>query len=48
MSNQFANLFSYLKEFIMDYQILKAEVEQKTAQTLEVLKGERLMCRIVL
>ena len=24
----------------MDYQILKAEVEQKTAQTLEVLKGE--------
>ena len=24
----------------MDYQILKTEVEQKTAQTLEVLKGE--------
>jgi ribosome recycling factor len=33
-------LISYFKEFFMDYSALKSEVEQKTAQTLEVLQGE--------
>lgn len=40
MSNQFANLFTQEGDFNMDYQILKAEVEQKTQQTLDVLSGE--------
>ena len=40
MSNQFATIFSYQGDFIMDYTTLKAEVEQKTQQTIEVLKNE--------
>jgi ribosome recycling factor len=40
MSNIFANLFLTSKENYMDYQTLKNEVEQKTAQTLEVLQNE--------
>ena len=43
MSNKFANL-SYTDKkygvYIMDYQSLKSEVEQKTAQTIEVLQDE--------
>ncbi len=42
MSNHFANLCTvcYIKEIFMDYSLLKNEVEQKTAQTLEVLQNE--------
>ncbi len=43
MSNHFANLAIgnyHSKEIYMDYDALKAEVEQKTAQTLEVLQNE--------
>ena len=41
-SNHFANLLFkeyYIKEFFMDYSLLKSETEQKTAQTLEVLQN---------
>ena len=41
MSNGFANLRSDKQgDVYMDYQSLKSEVEQKTAQTLDVLRND--------
>ncbi|MDR0983148.1 MAG: ribosome recycling factor, partial [Culturomica sp.] len=39
MSNQIAILSGY-KEFSMDYTALRTEAEQKTQQTLDVLRDE--------